>query len=184
MSEGFPLLAVVALPLALAIALPGCVTTDTASVSRAMEDVTMQQTTLDGFASPVDGIHAGGGITADDLPRLQAAGIRHVIDLRPDTETPDFDEGTAVRAAGMRYDNLPIAGPADLEREAVVAFDQLLRAADGPTLVHCASGNRVGALVALRAAWLQGADADAAVEEGRRWGLRGLEDAVRERLAR
>ncbi|QCO68726.1 hypothetical protein E5843_05390 [Luteimonas yindakuii] len=144
----------------------------------------MQSPVLERFATPVDGIHSGGRVSADDLPALRAAGIRHVINLAPAAETPGFDEAAAVRAAGMRYDSLPIAGAADLDREAVVAFDLLLQAADGLTLVHCASGNRVGALAALRAAWLHGADEEAAVEEGRRWGLRGLEGEVRGRLAR
>ena len=136
------------------------------------------------FARPADGIHAGGRIAADDLPALRAAGIVRVIDLTPDSETPGFDEAGAVRAAGLAYDNLPIAGAADLDLAAVAAFDQLLRQAQGPTLVHCASGNRLGALVALRAAWLQGTDDEAAIAEGRRWGLRGLEGEVRQRLLR
>src|SRR5690606_39211066 len=119
-----------------------------------------------------------------DVPMLRAAGIRRVINLAPASETPGFDEAAAVRAVGMRYDALPIAGAGDLDREAVLDFDQLLQAAGGPTLVHCGSGNRVGALVALRAAWLQGADEEAAVEEGRRWGLGGLEGEVRQRIAR
>src|SRR5690606_27326023 len=139
---------------------------------------------LAGFATPASGILAGGRITADDLPALRAAGIRHVIDLTPDAETPDFDEAEAVRAAGLTHHNLPIAGAADLDRDAVAAFDRLLGDVRGPTLVHCASGNRVGALAALRAAWLQGADEEAAIAEGRRWGLRSLETVVRNRLAR
>src|SRR5690606_5013552 len=139
---------------------------------------------LSRFASPVDGIRSGGRIGAADLPALQAAGITRVIDLTPDAETPDFDEAAVVRAAGLRYDNLPIGGPGDLDREAVRKFDALLAGVDGPTLVHCASGNRVGALAALRAAWLHGANAEAAIAEGRRWGLTGLEPVVRERLQR
>ncbi|MGY0650380.1 beta-lactamase hydrolase domain-containing protein [Luteimonas sp. A537] len=181
-SRMLPLAAV--LPIAMALALASCATTEKAPAVPVPEEVSMQSPPLERFTTPTDGIHTGGRITADDLPALRAAGIRHVIDLTPDSETPGFDEAGAVRAAGMGYDNLPIAGAGDLDREAVVAFDQLLRAADGPTLVHCASGNRVGALAALRAAWLQGADEDAAVEEGRRWGLRGLEGEVRGHLAR
>jgi hypothetical protein len=50
-------------------------------------------------------------------------------------------------------------------------------------LVHCASSNRVGAMIALRAALVDGASADAALAEGRRWGLKSLEPQVRERLA-
>src|SRR5690606_40391195 len=119
-----------------------------------------------------------------DLPALRAAGITHVIDLTPDAETPDFDEAAAVSAAGLAYNNLPIAGATDLNRESVDAFDQLLRGIEGPALVHCASGNRVGALAALRAAWLQGADDETAIAEGRRWGLRSLEGEVRTQLER
>jgi len=174
----------VALAMALAVALSGCATTQDAPGVPAPATVAGGPAPLERFNTPVEGIHAGGRITADDLPALRAAGIRHVIDLTPDAETPGFDEAGAVRDAGMGYDNLAIAGPGDLDRDAVLAFDRLLQAADGPTLVHCASGNRVGALAALRAAWLEGADEDAAVEEGRRWGLRGLEGEVRGRLAR
>jgi len=139
---------------------------------------------LERFATPTEGILSGGRIDADDLPALRAAGIRHVIDLTPDVETPGFDEAAAVRAAGLAYYNLPIVGAGDLTPEAVVAFDQLLRGLEGPALVHCASGNRVGALAALRAAWMQGADDEAAIAEGRRWGLRSLETEVGSRLAR
>lgn len=166
---------------ALALALAACAVPHDAP---AHHEVTMQSPVLERFATPVDGIHSGGRISADDLPALREAGIRHVINLAPVAETPGFDEAGAVRAAGMRYDTVPIADAGDLDRDAVVAFDQLLRDADGPTLVHCASGNRVGALAALRAAWLHGADEEAALEEGRRWGLRGLEGEVRKRLAR
>lgn len=130
------------------------------------------------------GTWAGGRISAEDLPALRAAGIAQVIDLTPDAETPAFDEAAGARAAGMVYANLPIAGPADLTAEAVAAFDQLLRGAEGPVLVHCASGNRVGALAALRAALVEGQSEEDAIAEGRRWGLCSLEGAVRERLAR
>lgn len=126
---------------------------------------------------------ASGRLAADDVAVLQRAGIRTVIDLSVDSETPDFDEAAAVRAAGIGYRNLPIRGAADLTRVNVARFDRLLREAGAqPTLVHCASGNRVGAMVALRAALIDGSNAEAALAEGRRWGLRGMEPAVRERL--
>lgn len=128
---------------------------------------------------------AAGKLEPADIPKLAAAGIKEVIDLRDDSETPDFDEAAAVRAAGMRYHSLPIRGPQDLTEENVRTLDALLRSAgDSPTLVHCASSNRVGALMALRAASLQGMSNDDAVEIGRAWGLGSLEPAVRERLAR
>lgn len=166
------------------VVLVGCTSTPTNTDTPAPRpDTAAQPFPLEGFATPVAGIRSGGRISADDLPALRAAGIVHVIDLTPDAETPGFDEANAVRAAGLAYDNLPIAGAADLSPASVAAFDQLLRDVEGPALVHCASGNRVGALAALRAAWLQGADEEAAIAEGRRWGLRSLETEVRNRLA-
>ena len=167
------------------VLIAGCSTapTTTAAPASAIETAA-PTTTLDRFATPADGILSGGRINADDLPALRAAGIARVIDLTPDAETPDFDEAGAVRAAGLAYDNLPIAGAEDLTPASVAAFDQLLRGVEGPALVHCASGNRVGALAALRAVWLHGADEEAAIAEGRRWGLRSLEGEVRTRLAR
>lgn len=133
--------------------------------------------------SPAPGIVSAGRLGPADVQRVRAAGIRHVIDLTPDAETPDFDEATAVRAAGLVYSNLPLRGPADLTRENVLAFDALVRDAKRPVLVHCASGNRVGAMAALRAAWVEGRPLEEAVAVGRAWGLKGLEGEVRRRIA-
>jgi uncharacterized protein (TIGR01244 family) len=132
--------------------------------------------------SPEAGIVSAGRLARDDVANLREAGIRHVIDLTPDAETPGFDEATAVDAAGLAYDNLPLAGAADLTRENVQAFDALLVRADRPVLVHCGSGNRVGAMAALRAAWLENRPVEEAIAIGKSWGLAGLEGAVRERL--
>lgn len=126
---------------------------------------------------------ASGRLQASDMTLLKSAGIREVIDLSVDSETPDFDEAAAMHAAGIKYHNLPIHGSSDLTLANVVLFDQLLaHAGDASTLVHCASSNRVGAMIALRAALIQGKPADAALAEGRRWGLKSLEAAVREQL--
>jgi uncharacterized protein (TIGR01244 family) len=116
------------------------------------------------------------------MARLKGAGIRHVIDLTPNVETPDFDEQSAVRSAGIRYSNLPVRGPEDLTREKVKAFDELLRKARRPVLVHCGSGNRAGAIAALRAAWIDGKSIEEAVAIGKAWGLTSLESQVRESI--
>src|SRR5690606_34987366 len=107
---------------------------------------------LSNAVSPEQGVIAAGRIGPGEVAALRDAGFHHVIDLTPDAETPGFDEASAVRAAGLRYSNLPLAGASDLTRENVLAFDTLLAGAERPLLVHCASGNRVGAMAALRAA--------------------------------
>lgn len=126
---------------------------------------------------------AAGAIGRADIAALQQAGVQEVINLRAPEETPGFDEAAAMREAGIAYRNLPIRGAADLTRANVARFDQLLeQAGDRLTLVHCASSNRVGAMIALRAALVDGATTAEAIAEGRRWGLKGLEPAVHARL--
>ena len=137
---------------------------------------------LGNAVKPAPGVVAAGRLKEDDVARLQKAGIRHVIDLTLDAETPDFDEAQAVRSAGIGYSNLPLRGAPDLTRENVVAFDELIRNAERPVLVHCSSANRVGAIAALRAAWIDGKSEEEAIAVGKAWGLRALEADVRERI--
>ncbi|MGH8085877.1 MAG: beta-lactamase hydrolase domain-containing protein [Lysobacter sp.] len=144
-------------------------------------DPRQAQVILDAM-TPAPGVIATGKLDAADVASLEAMGIRHVVDLSLDGETPDFDEAAAVRAQGMAYSNLPLRGAADLTLDNVQAFDRLLRESPRPVLVHCASGNRVGAIAALRAAWLEDRSVEEAITIGRAWGLTGLEDAVRRRL--
>jgi uncharacterized protein (TIGR01244 family) len=113
---------------------------------------------------------ASGRLQASDMAALKHAGIREVIDLSVDRETSHFDEAAAFSAAGIGYQNLPIPGAQDLTRANVRLFDQLLLdAGTKPTLVHCASSNRVGAMIALRAALIHSKSTDAALAEGRHW---------------
>ena len=82
----------------------------------------------------------------------------------------------------MDYVALPIAGRDAISFDNAAKLGKLIDSYDGPVLVHCGSGNRVGALLALEAS-LDGADDEAAIETGREGGLTGLEGLVRERLA-
>lgn len=122
---------------------------------------------------------AGGQPDAATLAALKAAGVQHVLNLRPAEEDPSFDTAAVANELGFTYHALPIAGPAGLTLDNVRRFDALLATiGEAPTLVHCASGNRVGALFALRAAWLQGKSAEEALAEGTRAGLTQMAAAV------
>lgn len=126
-----------------------------------------------------DGRYSAGQPTAEQLQTLSARGIGVVIDLRADSETPDLDEAALARSLGLDYHNLPVGGAAGLTRDNVLALDRFIAdAGDRPLLVHCASGNRVGAMMALREAWLRGATAEHALEVGRTWGMKSLESDV------
>jgi uncharacterized protein (TIGR01244 family) len=137
---------------------------------------------LDGFAAPRAGLHTGGQPDAAQLRAFAHGGGRVVIDLRAAGEARGYDEAATARELGLHYVSLPIAGAADLTPANASALHDALAAARGPVLLHCASGNRAGALLALEAAQHEGLDAAAALELGRRAGLKSLEPAVRERL--
>jgi len=132
---------------------------------------------------PVERLLIGGRVDADGLNAARAEGVTQVIDLLPELEHCGFDEAAAAARIGLAYVNLPITGAADLSRENVLAFDRLLAPADPACrLVHCASGNRVGALFALRAGWLQGLPFPRAMQIGRDHGLTKLEPVVAQLL--
>lgn len=130
---------------------------------------------------PEDGVTTGGVPTADDLAAAAAAGYTLVVDLRTETEAGQPDERAAVEGLGMRYESIPVAGADGVTPENAARLDEALAGAGGPAIVHCASGNRAGALMALRA-FAAGASVEDALAVGRSAGLASLEGAVRERL--
>lgn len=135
------------------------------------------------FVAELDGgIVAGAQPTQADLAKLKEAGVKTVIDLRAAVEDHGFDEVAAAKELGLVYVTLPIAGPADLTPDNARKLDSLLAEQPGRAFVHCASGNRVGALIALRAA-AAGEPAEEAIALGKKAGLRSLEDVVRRELS-
>src|SRR5690606_3304867 len=127
--------------------------------------------------------HVSGQPSADTIAKLPAAGISVVIDMRPDAETPGLDKKSTVESAGLTYHALPIASPADLTRENVTRFDQMLKeSGDKGVLMLCDSGKRVGAMMALRDRCIEGKSAEEALAIGKAAGLTWLADAVAERV--
>lgn len=113
---------------------------------------------------------------------VAGAGVTTVINLRPDAELQGRDERAEVAQAGMRYVQLPVAGAQGITGENADALMQALQQAEGPVLVHCASGNRVGALLALGAV-RAGTPVEEAIAYGRSAGLGPQAEAiVRQRL--
>lgn len=117
----------------------------------------------------------------ETLQSLNDAGFTAVIDLRGPDEDRGIDERAAVENLGMSYISLPVLGADDISYANAIELDRLLAQFDEPVFVHCGTGNRAGALLALRAK-LNGAANETAVEAGRESGLGGLEDVVRQRL--
>jgi len=144
--------------------------------------VDLEQVVELGTVSAVDGVTSAGQPSEAALEVFADAGYVAVIDLRGAQEDRGLDEARVVDELGMHYVALPIAGRDAVNFDNAKKLDELLMKFDGPVLVHCAAGNRVGALLALRA-YLHGASEEGALEHGKEGGLTKLEDTVRERLA-
>lgn len=115
------------------------------------------------------------------LSLARDAGFTTVVDLRAESEERGMDEAAEVSALGMHYISLPVSGADDVSFDNAAALDEILANSDGPVLLHCASGNRVGALYALREK-LAGATDEEALAAGKVAGLTRLEGVVKERL--
>lgn len=141
--------------------------------------VTAATVDIPGLRQPRPGLYTGGQPQADAWQGMAGRGVRTVINLRPDAEMGGRDEAAEVRAAGMVYHQIPVAGAADITAENAARLWTLLEDADGPVLVHCASGNRVGALLSIAAARQGGMDAETALAFGRAAGMAGAEARAR-----
>ena len=139
-------------------------------------------TVLSPYFRPEEQTIVCGALDEEKVAALATAGVDVVINFQPDNEI-SFDEAATVTGAGMAYEQLPISGADDLKQVKMLAFDSLLRQYYGKKIaLHCKSGNRAGAAIALRAGWLRGRKIETAMERGRSHGLTTLEQEVHNRL--
>lgn len=131
---------------------------------------------------PVDGVTSSGQPDEAALRVFADAGYLAVIDMRGPEEDRGLDnEQAVVEGLGMDYILLPLTSREQISFDTARELDEILQGIDGPVLVHCASGNRVGAVLALRHS-LNGASKEESIVHGKNAGLTRLEDVVRERL--
>jgi protein tyrosine phosphatase (PTP) superfamily phosphohydrolase (DUF442 family) len=133
------------------------------------------------FSAPESRVFASGQPTQEQVGVLADAGIRHVISLRTDGEL-DWDEKQIVESNGMVFHSISVSGRDGVTSENAQSLENLFASLDGqPVLLHCGTSNRVGALKAVTARD-GGASIEDALAEGRRWGLTGMEQRVRDTL--
>jgi sulfide:quinone oxidoreductase len=99
----------------------------------------------------------------EDLAGLAAAGFRGIVNNRPDGEEPGQPTSAEMAAEacrlGLAYWHIPFR-PGEATPDDARAFDAALRAAGGPVLAYCRTGNRARQLWEL-ARQLGGRDRDA-----------------------
>lgn len=136
-----------------------------------------------GHVQPVDGITAAGQPDMAALKVFADSGYVAIVDMRgPDEDRGMDDEKGVVEGLGMEYVAFPITSEDELSFDRARELDTLIQTYDGPVLVHCASSNRVGAILALRHS-LNGASDEEALQHGKQGGLTRLEPIVVKRLA-
>lgn len=132
---------------------------------------------------PLPGMVTAGQLTQEQFDGLVAAGFDNFVSLRlPDEDGAGWEEGHAA-SVGATFTRLPVAGAGGLTRETVDELARVLdEAGEEGTVLYCGSGNRVGALLALKAHWVDGLSAEEALELGRAAGVTRLEPTLREML--
>lgn len=137
---------------------------------------------------PRPGVVTGGQPSPEQLVQAAKAGVKVVVNLRGDGEPMVEETGQIAKKLGLMYVRIPLSGSQPdfglTEQNARKLGKLLAHAKDRPLLVHCASGNRVGALMALEAFYVEGKSAAEALAEGRKAGLTRLEPVVRRILER
>jgi hypothetical protein len=136
-------------------------------------------------AMPLSNVVTAGQPTEEQLTALVDLGYIHFVSLSPSTaEGAGWEEGIAADA-GIHFSRIPVEGAEGLTRENVLELDRVLNEVeeqDRATVVYAATTDEVGAMLALRAHWLEGADPAAALDLGLRVGLNGLQRSVQELL--
>jgi uncharacterized protein (TIGR01244 family) len=105
-----------------------------------------------------------------DIGTIKARGIERVITLRTDGEI-DWDEAAALKETGIELIQVPFRSPDSLNDK---VFDQIRKLLKDPqpTLLHCGSANRVGAVWLTHRVLDQGVPLETALEEAKTIGLR------------
>lgn len=173
-----PLVRTLAAGLALALGLSACSTAGAAPDGAA--DAAPAALTIE-LHSPRPGLYSSAQPAASDWAVIAGKGVTTVIDLRTPGELKDRDAEAEVRAAGMDYHRIPVAGLAGIHARNAQALAERLAQASGPVLVHCATANRSGGLLALAQAQ-SGMPAEQALQFGRAAGMKGSEEKVRDVL--
>jgi uncharacterized protein (TIGR01244 family) len=158
-----------------------------AACSRESSSLTQDQAVLTlGLKNGVlvePGLVSSGQISQAQLARLPELGYRTVICLRSATEEGSGWEEAQAKEEGVDFVRLPVPAATGLTEENARKLDEALEQHAGSgTIIACGTGNRVGALLALRAHFCQGVAPEQALELGKKAGMTKSEPEVRKAL--
>jgi protein tyrosine phosphatase (PTP) superfamily phosphohydrolase (DUF442 family) len=117
----------------------------------------------------------GGQPSAAHLAAFKATGGQILLDLRDPMEPRPLDEPAVARSLDLEYVNVPVSAGTMTDETMDRILGTLRRAGDRPVLVHCGSGNRVGAALLPLLMLDHGLEEEDAVDQAMRIGLRSAE---------
>ncbi len=133
---------------------------------------------------PFDSVLTGGQPTFDQIKQAAETGFKAIINLRTDNELPDpAQELTWAEGSGMKYFHIPISASSGFTpQNAKVFADALSKPENYPLIIHGKSGERVGAMFALKAFHIDEKEIDEALAIGERAGMIKLAPVVKKIL--
>lgn len=110
---------------------------------------------------------------AEALRIAKENGVTTVINLREPSEELDWDEQAEAKRLGLKYLSIPVSRKADsLNSQAMTAISAAVRQQAGdPVLLHCSSGNRAAAWLAVHLVEDHGTSQQLAIDVAREAGL-------------
>jgi len=130
----------------------------------------------------VGNVRISGQPDAVALGAAKASGVTTIVNLREPGEL-DWDEAGAARDASLAYHSIPVSGRKELAPEAMERISDIVSAqGDAGVLVHCASGNRAAAWLAIDLVTRRNMTRDEALVLAERAGL--TKTALRDKVER
>jgi len=115
-------------------------------------------------------VATSGVLSEKGIDQLSKHGFKTIIDLRTKAEGTEAEEKYVKEKGSIKYINIPFNG-ASITDEQLELFTKHVDESEYPLIIHCGSGNRVGAM------WSsyrikKGIPSDIALEEGFAAGMR------------
>ncbi|WP_373524856.1 beta-lactamase hydrolase domain-containing protein [Nostoc sp.] len=112
-----------------------------------------------------DELTVAGQVTLEQLQQAVSEGYKSVLNLRsPDEQGFISNEQQQAQALGLHYVNIPVK-PNEINDELTTEVLKQIDELPKPTLIHCASGMRAGAMGFMNVATRQGLTAQQAFKK-------------------
>ena len=125
------------------------------------------------FAQLETTVACGGATTPEAVPELKKMGFKSIINLRLPTEPgANVDaEAAASKAAGINFFNIPFSGQSPDPKVADAFLTAITTPGNEPAYIHCAAGNRAGAMWMIKRLAVDHWDTEKAYTEAAALGL-------------